>query len=124
MDLALTEASTSPSPEELALDFLPGLACAAAYACETPFTTGRGKGQEKEKQHSQHKDKDKGVAGRRAGNGNVKLAPVPSPELLSALAELTKHLKRFHVSQVMGQREQCHTFRLAHPPSATNNHST
>ena len=100
-DLALAEATSAS--EELALDFLPGLACAAAYACETPGSTGRGKGQEKQQQQQKDKDNNKGAAGRRAGHVsvNVKLAPVPSPELLSALAELTKHLKRFHVSQVM-----------------------
>ena len=110
MDLALAETTStstlSLTSEELALDFLPGLACAAAYACETPGSTGRGKGQEKQ----QHKDKEnnKGTAGRKTGSVSVKLAPVPSPELLSALSDLTKHLKRFHVSQVMGRRARSH----------------
>ena len=97
MDLALAEhgqglANNNNKDHELALEFLPGLVCAAAYACGAP---GAHSGQGKEK-HTQ--SKDMGPSNRRAGN--VKLAPVPSPELLAALADLTKHMQRFHVSQV------------------------
>ena len=111
MDLVLAEhgqglANNNNNDHELALDFLPGLVCTAAYACGAP---GVPSGQGKEK-HAQ--SKDKGPSNRRAGN--VKLAPVPSPELLAALADLTKHMQRFHVSQVnewmdgSGRRDYTH----------------
>ena len=140
MDLALAEAGQGLAAQELALDFLPGLACAAAYACGPSSApsqpSGQGKEKEKEKtprekdnkgpsphHSSSHKDKassDKASSsGRRAGN--VKLAPVPSPELLGALADLTAHMRRFHTSQV-GSTSRTRSYILSFHSLITDTH--
>ena len=104
MELALAEAGPGLVSQELALDFLPGLVCAAAYACgpsgaPSPSVQGTDK-REKDKSSSSHSSSTKSSSSSSRRSANVKLAPVPSPELLAALADLTAHMNRFHVSQV------------------------